>query len=580
MASLATIRIEIITDASKAAKGMDDTAAKTSSLGSKMKGLAAGVATGFAVTKVAAFGQATVQAATESQVATSRLEAVFKSMGDTTGNAAKSAEAYAGSLSRKIGVDDEVIMKGQAMLATFKDVSSETARSAGIFDRATAAGADLAAAGFGSIDSNAVQLGKALQDPIKGITALARSGVTFTAAQKASIAAMVKNNDLLGAQKVILAGVEQQVGGTAVATATAADKQKVAYGEMQEAIGNKLLPVIQQFQGVLMGLFDFIAANAGWLLPLVIGIAAAIIVLKGITLASQAVIAVNALMGASWFAAVWPIALIIVGILALIAIFVLLYNKCTWFRDIVQTVMRAAVVAFNWVLDAGKAVFNWIRSNWPLLLAILTGPIGVAVLLIAKNWDTIKAGAQSLFTFFGAIAGKIGNALSGVAHAISAPFIAGFNAVRGAVEDAIGWVIGRINSLKSAVGSAVNFAKGLYNSFAQAWNGIEIGIPRKEILGKTVPGTGVTWGLPDIPLLARGAYITRPMLGVFGEAGAEYALPERMLRAELARAGGNTYRIEVHVAAGANPAEVGRTLVDNIRAFERSAGASWRGATA
>ena len=73
-------------------------------------------------------------------------------MGDTTGEAAKAAEGYAASLSKKIGVDDDSIIAAQAQLVTFGAVSDETARSAGIFDRATAAAADLAAKGFGSLD--------------------------------------------------------------------------------------------------------------------------------------------------------------------------------------------------------------------------------------------------------------------------------------------------------------------------------------------------------------------------------------------------------------------------------------------
>jgi hypothetical protein len=34
-------------------------------------------------------------------------------------------------------------------------------------------------------------------------------------------------------------------------------------------------------------------------------------------------------------------------------------------------------------------VWDWIKENWPILLAILTGPIGLAVLAIVRNWDTI-----------------------------------------------------------------------------------------------------------------------------------------------------------------------------------------------
>lgn len=571
------LKIKLLVDSAQAKKGLDDAAGSTKSLGSKLKSVGGAVAGGLAVGAVVSFGKATVSAAQESAVATQRLDAVFKAMGDTTGNASKAAQDYATSLSNKTGIDDEAIIKAQAMLATFGAVSSETARQAGIFDRATAAGADLAAAGFGTLDSNAVQLGKALQDPAKGITALAKSGVTFTEAQKKQIAAMQKSGDLLGAQKVVLAAVEGQVKGTAEATATAADKQAVAYGNMQEAIGTQLLPIMNELMSVFTKLFGIIGNNAQVIVPVIAAIIALVAVMKMVTMVSQTVAAVNALVGASWFASVWPILLVIAAVVAVIAIFVLLYNKCAWFRDAVQATMRAAVVAFNWVLDAGKAVFNWIRANWPLLVAILTGPIGVAVLLIAKNWDSIKQGAQSVLNVIRGVASAIGGALAGVAHAISDPFIRGFQIVRDAVAQAVGFVTDKIGALTRTVSQAVDMAKGIYNSFARAWNSISITIPEKKIGPVTVPGTGQSWGLPNIPMLASGAYVRRATLAVVGEGnGGEYVLPEQMLRKELARAGGNRYEITVNVPPNANRAEIGRDIVDHIRAYERAAGSNWR----
>lgn len=573
----AALRVLLTFDSKGAAQGIDQAATKTKGLGSSIKGLAGAVATGFAVTKVLDFGKASVTAAQDAAVSTQRLEAVFKSMGDTTGQSAKHAAAYASTLSKQIGVEDDVIMAGQAILATFKDVSSATAISAGVFDRATAAAADLAAAGFGSIQSNSVQLGKALQDPIKGITALAKSGVTFTEAQKQQIKVLTESGDLLGAQKIVLAGVESQVKGTAAATATSADKQKVAYGEMQEAIGTKLLPVIIQLQTTLMHLFDFIGANAGWVLPVIAGVAALIAILKTVTLVSQGVAAMNALVGASWFAAVWPVLLIIAAVALLIGIFILLYNKCAWFRDAVQTAMRAAATAFSWILTAAQTVWNWIRSNWPLLLAIITGPFGIAVLIIARNWQTILSGAQAVLGWFRGFAGAIAGALAGVAGAIVAPFVAGFNAVRGAIEAAVGWITDRINSLKAVVSSAISGAKDVYNAFARTWNAIEVTMPS---IDTKIPGIGkvggFTLGLPDIPLLAQGAYVNRAMLAVLGEGrGGEYVLPEAKLAAMMAGRG-NTYNVTVKVDPAANRAEVGRAVVDAIRAFERAAGSTWR----
>jgi hypothetical protein len=62
----------------------------------------------------------------------------------------------------------------------------------------------MGAAGFGTAEMNAVQLGKALNDPIKGIAALAKSGVTFTEQEKDKIKTLVESNKLLEAQDMVL----------------------------------------------------------------------------------------------------------------------------------------------------------------------------------------------------------------------------------------------------------------------------------------------------------------------------------------------------------------------------------------
>jgi hypothetical protein len=104
----------------------------------------------------------------------------------------------------------------------------------------------MAAAGFGSAESNATQLGKALNDPIKGITALNRAGIQFTEDQKALIQSLVESGKMLEAQDMILAEIEAQVGGTAAATATASSRMTLAFGAIQEEVGKVLLPVLNR----------------------------------------------------------------------------------------------------------------------------------------------------------------------------------------------------------------------------------------------------------------------------------------------------------------------------------------------
>ncbi|MFG3290490.1 hypothetical protein ACGF3G_17005 [Streptomyces sp. NPDC048179] len=64
--------------------------------------------------------------------------------------------------------------------------------------------------------------------------------------------------------------------------------------------------------------------------------------------------------------------------------------------QVVGAVMKGASVAIHWLIDTGKKVVTWLKANWPLLVAILTGPVGAAVIAIVKHWDRIKEAAASV----------------------------------------------------------------------------------------------------------------------------------------------------------------------------------------
>lgn len=545
MAGPAILKIDIIGDATKAVKALDQVETKAGATGGKFSTMGKAVAGAVGTAAIIGFGKASFQAAQDAAVSTARLDSVFKSMGDSTGEASKAAQDYASSLSEQIGVEDDVIMAGQAQLATFGAVSSEAARTAGIFDRATAAGADLAATGFGSIESNAVALGKALQDPTKGMTALGKSGVTFTKAQKEQIKALQESGDLLGAQKIVLGAVESQVQGTAAATATSTDKMGVKFGELQETIGTQLMPVIE-------GLVGFFTQYMDLLIPIGAAILAVVVAVKAWQAASMAAkvaqeawnvvqIIFNAIMSAN------PIMLVVIAIAALVAAVILAYNKVGWFRDFVDKSWDAVVGAFEALKDAAVKVFNWIKDNWPLLLAVLTGPFGIAALAIARNWDSIKAAAETVWnwikntwsTITGLITGPIQDAAdtaSGIWDGIKSGAKAvwdWFNSTWQSLKDMIAkpiqaaadTIAGLISGVSSSVSSIVSAIKQPINAVIRAWNGLEFKIPRIDLpkvstpLGDFGGGSfgGQTIGFPNIPTLQTGGLVMRTGLALVHE---------------------------------------------------------------
>lgn len=119
-----------------------------------------------------------------------------------------------------------------------------------------------------------------------------------------------------------------------------------------------------------------------------------------------------------------PIGLAIVAVIALTAAIVVAWNRSETFRRIVTG-------AFNAVRNAAAAAFGWVRRNWPLLLGILTGPIGLAVVVIARNRDRI-------LDLFRRIPGAIRGFFSGLASVVSAPFRAAVDAIRSIWNSTIG----------------------------------------------------------------------------------------------------------------------------------------------
>ena len=206
-----------------------------------------GLTLGFAAI-VRGFKDAT-RAAEEAKTADARIDSIAESMdefGDQAAKVTRRIKDYAEQQSLSVAIDDEVIKATQAKLLTFRNLTRTADVMGGSFDRATMAAIDMAAAGFGNATDNATQLGKALNDPIKGITALNRAGIQFTDDQKLLIESLVESGNVLEAQDMILKEIENQVGGTAEATANASDKMAIAFGEVSESIGQVLLPLFEK----------------------------------------------------------------------------------------------------------------------------------------------------------------------------------------------------------------------------------------------------------------------------------------------------------------------------------------------
>ncbi|WP_310391575.1 hypothetical protein [Hymenobacter sp.] len=189
--------------------------------------------------------------------ASADLEATLLATKNAAGLTAAEIRAIGEARAKVTLFDDDETNRASAMLLTFKNVKK------GVFEDAIPAIQDLATkmGGDGPADMKgaSIQLGKALNAPLTGITALTRVGVTFTDQQKEQIAAMVKAGDVAGAQRVILAELNSEFGGSAEAARKAAGGMAtltMRWGEMKETVGGVVSGVLNDFSQWLGRVLD------------------------------------------------------------------------------------------------------------------------------------------------------------------------------------------------------------------------------------------------------------------------------------------------------------------------------------
>jgi len=183
-------------------RAMDKVGRSFSGVAGQLKTLVSALAIG------AAF-RAVIIAASEAQQAVAQLEATLKSTGRYTPELAQNLTGYAAELQKITTYGDEAIISMQSLLLTFTRIGGDE------FTRAQMAVLNVATALKTDLKTAALQVGKALNDPILGMTALSRTGIQFSEAQKATVKELMAVNDIAGAQKVILAELETQFGGSA-----------------------------------------------------------------------------------------------------------------------------------------------------------------------------------------------------------------------------------------------------------------------------------------------------------------------------------------------------------------------------
>ena len=240
-----------------------------------------------------------IGAGESASTAAGRIEHVAGNLGKFGGEHTVVADRMVENAQRmagETGVSPIAIQEAQAMLLTFDSLSDSAGEAGGTFDRVTQISMDLAAQGFGSVDQNARMLGRALEDPERGMTRLERMGVILNDTQKEQVTAMMEAGDAAGAQAILLGQAESASEGTAAATADASDKMAVAWEVASQKLGEALLPAFERFTELAIGAAEWVGENE----TLALGLAAAVAGVAGAVLAANAGILIYRATMVAW----------------------------------------------------------------------------------------------------------------------------------------------------------------------------------------------------------------------------------------------------------------------------------------
>jgi hypothetical protein len=481
------------------------------------------IVAGLAGAAVAGFGALTAglvsstKAAMDAQAVQAQLNAVLASTGGKAGVTADMVNAISSEIQKLTRFGDDAVTSAQSVLLTFTNVGKD------VFPQATWAIVDMAQALGMDLQSAAIMVGKALNDPVQGVSALRRVGVSLTKEQEKLVERLVRTGKVAEAQKVILQELNTEFGGSAKAAgetfAGQLDRLKNAFGDIQETIGGAILPVLQQFaekalqylgspevqdriQQIAQAIADFAQQVVQWIpravewirnivnylqenRGVVVGILAAIgtaiaafvyttvipAAVATITALAPA-IAVMALVGAAAYLLYKAWETNFGGIRDKVAAFIawlgpVIENVKAWLSVAIPQALQFLRNAWSSVWNAIQAVVNTvfpiILSVYQAFKAAFTGDWYAFGAKLREAWDTLwKLVTQIVQNAWTSIKAAVKNLIDNVINVFK-------TTDWGAVGRAI--IEGIANGISAGAGAIANAAKGAANAALQAAKG-------------------------------------------------------------------------------------------------------------
>jgi len=451
-----TLQVVITANARGLAAGMGNAGRSVDTFSAKLRrgiGRAAPYAA-IGLAAVAYQARQGVQGVMDDEKALNNLESSLKATGNAANITGRGFFQYANELQRATGVGADQITQGAAILATFRNIREGVGASNKVFSRATELALDLSKKMGTDLSSANVMLGKALDNPIKGVAALQRVGVGLTDQQKEQVKAFQESGNILGAQKIILAALEGQVGGTAKAygttTAGQVDRATRAFEELQKALAVALLPVVQFFANGLGRVSEFMQENEGVTKALIIAFTA----LAGAIVAARAALAI----GGALAAISSPITAVILAVGALAVGFVALWTRSEEFREKATAAFQSVKAA---VLPAIESIVQTVRVLWPTIQRVIVPVVTSIVDQIKAGFAIVSGVVQTVAALF---RGDFRDAIEGVKTIVRGVFSSLGAIIRGLIGAAVGAAVELAKAIAGAILRVPEFMLGLASS--------------------------------------------------------------------------------------------------------------------
>lgn len=424
-AQIGALRVDLAMNAGRFERNTRRAGNSLDDLNRKAKALASALAGAFAIRELTMFAKNSVLAFGKQEEAIGLVNAVLSATGKTAGFTSKRLQEVASELQEvsKFG-DEEILRDVTANFLTFGNIVGP------VFERAQKAALNLSTIFKVGLKESTIQLGKALNDPLKGISALSRVGIAFTAQQKTQIETLIRQNKVMEAQGVILDEVAKFYDKFASAAANSPlgkiAQTANALGDAFEDVGEVIFPVIEPVLDFIKDLAIGFQNLSPEMKKFIVTLGATVTALSAGALAAGAFVAVLSIVGG-------PITAVIASVSALTAAIVAFWPNLKkvaglaydGFKSIYDSAFKWLVTAFRPIIDFVNEFIRHLMNVYNTVAEILGLDVIVAKIQsgIENAKVTVKEGMKQLGEIWHVEAEKINKQAEENAPAFVVPTI-------------------------------------------------------------------------------------------------------------------------------------------------------------